>query len=129
MKKTPSQLQGCRCVVVRDLTLEFSIGILDEEKKRPQPVVINLQIFVPESGRATSTDIADYVSYADVVDGIKAIASSRRHILLLETLAEEIASLVLRDKRVKRVIVDLSKPQIIPEAGGVGVIIERYNEA
>lgn len=116
---------GCRCLVIRDLRIEFLIGILDEERQKPQPVVLNIAVFVPENGPATSTDINDYVSYAVIVDDIKALAQSDRHIPLVENLAEEIATLVLKDQRANRVVVDITKPNIIPEATGVGVIIER----
>ena len=116
---------GCRCLVIRDLRIEFLIGILDEERQKPQPVVLNIAVFVPENGPATSTDINDYVSYAVIVDDIKALAQSDRHIPLVENLAEEIAALVLKDQRANRVVVDITKPNIIPEATGVGVIIER----
>lgn len=121
-------LTGNRCVVIDGLELPFFIGIFDHEKEARQNVRISLRLFVPEPGPAESTDIADYVSYADVVDGIKAIAESERHTLLVETLAEEIATLALSDKRVARVIVDVRKTDIIPEADGVGVIIERKQE-
>ena len=122
-------LSGNRCVVIDGLELPFFIGIYDHEKTSRQTVRISLKLFVPESGPAESTDIVDYVSYADVVDGIKALAESERHTLLVETLAEDIASLALSDKRVARVIVDVRKTEIIPEAEGVGVMIERKQRA
>ncbi len=118
-------LDGRICVSIRDLQIDFLIGILEHEKLEPQRVRLNVAVFVPDAGPHDSTDIADYVSYADVVDGIKALAASGRHIPLVENLAEEIARLVLADRRVERVIVDVRKPDIIPEAGSVGVTIER----
>lgn len=121
-------LGGCRCVVIESLRLPFSIGIFDHEKEAPQEVCISLRLYVPEDGPAVSTDISDYVSYADIVDSIEALANSGRHILLVETLAEEIAKLALSDRRVSRVIVDVRKTEIIPAAAGVGVIIERMQE-
>jgi len=124
----PNGLESCRCLVIRDLRLDFLIGILEEEKRSPQPVVINLRAFVPESGPATSFDIADYVSYSDIIDGITALALSARHIPLVENLAEEVATIVLRDQRVKRVIVEIMKPEIIAQAAGVGVVIERTRQ-
>lgn len=124
-----SPLDGHRCVVISNLRLPFFIGVFEHEKKAPQEVVITVKMYVPEAGRAVSTDIADYVSYADVVDGIKAIADSKDHIELVETLAEKIADIALNDKRVAHVLVDVQKSQIIPEAEGVGVIIERTSGA
>lgn len=116
---------GHRCIVISDLRLPFLIGIYDHEKKAPQEVVVTIHMFVPEQGRVTGSDIADHVSYAEVVEGIRTIARSGRHIPLVENLAEEIADLALADARVAHARVDVRKTQIIPEAQGVGVIIER----
>ena len=70
-------------------------------------------------------DLADYVSYADIVDQLKQRAASTRHVELVETLAEEVAALAFADPRVASAIVDVRKTEIIPEARGVGVIIHR----
>lgn len=117
---------GHRCIVVGALRLPFLIGIYDHEKKTPQEVVVTIHLFVPETGRVEGSDMADHVSYGDIVRGVKTIAESHRHIPLVENLAEEIADIALADPRVASVRVDVRKMEIIPEAGeGVGVIIER----
>ncbi|MEC9368885.1 MAG: dihydroneopterin aldolase [Pseudomonadota bacterium] len=120
--------QAHRCIVVSNLRLPFLIGIYEHEKKRPQEVLVTIHMFVPERERVSGSDIADHVSYGDVVRGVKAIAASGRHIPLVENLAEEIADVALADARVARVVVDVRKTQIIPEAEGVGVIIERSRD-
>ena len=116
---------GQRCVVIDDLRLRFFIGVHEHEKKARQEVSITIHMFVPESGRPPSDDLADYVSYADIVDQLKQMAASTRHIKLVETLAEEIAALAFSDPRVASALVDVRKTEIIPEAKGVGVIIHR----
>ena len=80
-----------RRVFVRDLVLACSIGVYQNERDAPQRVRINLDLAVPEDGRALNDDIANVVSYEDVVDRVRA-AVARRHINLVETLAEDIAS-------------------------------------
>jgi dihydroneopterin aldolase len=122
-------LAGHRCVIIDALKVPFRIGIHDHEKEGPQEVVITVRMFIPEDGPAESTDIADYVSYSDVVRAVEALARSDRHILLVENLAEEIAGFALADGRVSRVVVDVRKTEIIPAAAGVGVIIERTRPA
>ena len=116
---------GERCVVVDDLRLRFFIGVHEHEKRARQEVSITIHMFVPESGVPPSDNLADYVSYADIVDKLKARAASARHTNLVETLAEEVVELALADPRVARVVVDVRKTEIIPEAKGVGVIIQR----
>lgn len=120
-------LDGHRCLVIHRLRLNLLIGILEHEKTAPQEVVVTIYMYIRETGRARSTDIADYVSYADVVERLRALAASGRHIPLVENLAEEIADIVLADTRVARTVIDIRKTEIIPDCDGVGVIIERRN--
>jgi dihydroneopterin aldolase len=116
---------GQRCVVVDDLRLRFFIGVHEYETRARQEVSVTVHMLVPEMGAPPSDDLADYVSYADIVEALKARAASTRHVKLVETLAEEVAALVLADPRVAGAIVDVRKTEIIPEAKGVGVIIHR----
>jgi 7,8-dihydroneopterin aldolase/epimerase/oxygenase len=126
MKRAPIIPEvGQRCVVIDDLRLRFFIGVHAHERQARQEVSISVHMFVPESGAPPSDDLADYVSYADVVEALKERAASTRHINLVETLAEEVAALALADPRIASVVVDARKTEIIPEAKGVGVIIHR----
>jgi len=121
---------GQRCIVVDDLRLDVFIGVHEHEKLARQQVSITLHMFVrDDAATARSDDLADHVSYADVIARLKERASSRRHTHLVETLAEEVADLALVDGRVESVVVDVRKTQIIPEAKGVGVIIRRQRGA
>jgi len=121
---------GQRCIVVDDLRLDVFIGVHEHERQARQQVSITLHMFVrDDAATARSDDLADHVSYADVIARLKERASSRRHTQLVETLAEEVADLALVDGRVESVVVDVRKTQIIPEAKGVGVIIRRQRGA
>ena len=121
---------GQRCIVVDDLRLDVFIGVHEHEKLARQQVSITLHMFVrDDAATARSDDLADHVSYADVIARLKERASARRHTQLVETLAEEAADLALVDGRVESVVVDVRKTHIIPEAKGVGVIIRRQRGA
>ena len=115
-----------RHVFVRDLVLECSIGVYRYERDATQRVRINLDLAVPEDGGALNDDIASVVSYEDVVDRVRATAA-RRHINLVETLAEEIATVCLEDGRVGAVRVRVEKLDVFADAASVGVEIERSN--
>lgn len=117
---------GQRCILVDDLRLRFFIGVHDFEKRQRQEVSITVYMLVEDGGAGpTSDDLADHVSYADIVDKLKARAAEATHVGLVETLAEEVAALALADVRVMSAVVDVRKTEIIPEAKGVGVIIRR----
>ncbi len=120
-------LDGEYCVFVRNLTLHLPIGILDEERGQTQPVIVNVEMFVPDPGTFSSENIADYVSYADVYDDLKKLERQEAHIELVENLAETVAAIALSQKAVRRVIVTIEKPEIIAAAESVGVMIERFN--
>jgi dihydroneopterin aldolase len=115
---------GVYRIFIRDLVLSCSIGVYDYEKLAPQRVRINVDVTAREPNAALEDDIVKVVSYDDLVKGIRAIAAEG-HINLVETLAERVASLCLADPRVVNVRIRVEKPDVIVDAGGVGVEIER----
>jgi dihydroneopterin aldolase len=117
-------LQDHDCLIISKLKLSMLIGILPHEQENPQQVLVSVRLYVPNPGTRSSENIDDYVSYADIVEGIRAIAASG-HIPLVENFAERIAAMALQDERVARVIVDVRKPDIIADAESVGIVIER----
>ncbi len=113
-----------RHVFVRNLAIMATLGIHEEEKLRPQRVVINIDLTVKERGGPLDDNIANVVSYEKVVDHIKDIVA-RGHVNLVETLAEMIAARCLENTWVLGVRVRIEKPDIIAEAQSVGIEIER----
>lgn len=123
---TPVAGPAVRHVFVRDLVLECSIGVHRHEHDTRQRVRINLDLAVPEGGRPLHDDIANVVSYEELVDGVRAVTRSG-HVKLVETLAESIAAVCLKDRRVRSVRVRIEKLDVFPDATSVGVEIERAN--
>ena len=113
-----------RRVFVHDLILPCAIGVYAHEHDAPQRVRINVDLMVREEDRALHDQIKNVVSYEHIVDGVRAL-TSKDHINLVETLAEQIAELCLGDERVSRVRVRVEKLDIYKEAASVGVEIER----
>lgn len=113
-----------RLVRIRDLILPVNIGIYDFEKQGPQRVSINVECKVREGDIPIGDDIANVVSYEDIINGIRSIIAEG-HINLVETLAERIAEFCLADPRVGYVRIGVDKLDIVPEAASVGVEIER----
>ncbi len=115
-------------ILIRDLVVTASIGVHAHEHLAPQRVRVNLELMVSTRSGNAGDDIARVISYEDLVNGIKSIVSEG-HINLVESLAEEIAALCLRDDRAVAVRVRVEKPDILPDAAGVGVEIERQRPA
>jgi FolB domain-containing protein len=115
-------------IIVRDLLLRGIIGINPGEQDNPQDILINLALSVDTRPAAASDNIADAVDYGAIVRQVRSLVSSSRF-GLVERLAEEIARLCLGDQRISSVMVRVEKPQIVPDAEGVGVEIHRRREA
>ena len=117
-------MRAVRHVFVRDLVLQARIGVYDHEKRDAQKIIVNLDLTVSEAGKGHGDNIDNVVCYEKAVNGIRAIIGGG-HINLVETMAEEIAAFCLDDPRVLAARVRVEKPDVIAEAGSVGVEIER----
>lgn len=118
--------RGWRHMFVRDLELGAKIGVHTHERRDTQPVRINVDLSVAESG-PIGDDLANVVCYEEIVEAIKAIIAAG-HINLVETLAERIAEACLVEARVMAARVRVEKLDVIAEAASVGVEIERIKQ-
>lgn len=106
------------------LTTETVIGIFDREREIRQRVAIDLEMFVDLRRAAASDAIADTLNYKAVAKRVLAfVEASRFH--LVETLAEQVARLVLAEFPIEEVQVTLHKPGAIRHSQDVGVVIRR----
>ena len=107
-------------VFVRDFVVQAGIGAYRYEHRAPQRMRFNVEAdLAPIPG--TVTDMRDVFSYDVIVDAIR--LATRRHVLLVERVALDVAEATLRDIRVKRVRVRVEKLDILD--GAIGVEIER----
>ena len=119
--------QRIRHVFVRDLVVEALIGIHDHERDTPQRIRVNLDLAVREGDAGLDDDLANVVCYENLVSGVTAIVAEG-HIGLVETMAERMAGMCLKDARVRSARVRVEKLDIFDHADSVGVEIERFNE-
>lgn len=117
-----------RHVFVRNFVLDASIGIHDHERVAPQRVRFNLDLAVREGGATALEGLDEVVCYEKISDGVRQIVDSG-HVNLVERLAEDVATMCLRDPRVVSVRVKVEKLDIMADAESVGVEIERFNSA
>jgi dihydroneopterin aldolase len=115
---------GLTRVFIRDLVLPASIGIYEHEKEKPQRVRFNIELLVrlPEGG-PDDAEPRQIVSYELVVKRIKKLLAAG-HLNLVETLAERVAELALKDRRVAAARVRVEKLDVY-QGAAVGVEIER----
>lgn len=111
-------------VFIKDLTIEMSAGIYDDEKSNKQRVIINITLDVACNHAKKLLSINDVVSYEDITNEIRKIALEK-HYDLLEELAELIASNCLAHKYVHQAHICIGKPDIIEDVLSVGIKITR----
>ncbi|MGH7155825.1 MAG: (5-formylfuran-3-yl)methyl phosphate synthase [Acetobacteraceae bacterium] len=108
-------------VFVHDLVLPVRIGAYARERTAPQRVRFDVDVAIARSDHP-SADMRDIFSYDIISDGIRLLVDAG-HIALVETLAEQVAEMLLAYPRVVRVAVQLQKLDAGPRI--VGVRIER----
>lgn len=110
---------------VSGLLVSMRIGVKEEERAQPRPIVIDLDIRTDTRLAGKSDDLADTVDYSRIITRIVSVA--RKEVQLLEHLAEEIAELVLNTPLVESVAVEVRKesPPVEADVDAVAVRIER----
>lgn len=113
---------------IKNLVVRGIIGIEDWERKKPQEILINIELFGDQRAAAVSDDIADCINYRTVAKKVSAHAESVGR-FTVEALAQDIADLCLAEPGVEKVRVRVEKPGAVRFAESVGVEIERARGA
>jgi dihydroneopterin aldolase len=111
-------------IFLRGLQIEAVIGIWDWERKIKQTVSIDLEMAADIARAAKSDSIDDTLNYKAVAKRLIGFVEASEF-QLVETLAEEIARIVVVEFGVPWVKVTLNKPGAIRGSRDVGVLIER----
>ena len=120
-RSAPKKANVSDRVFVHDLVLDVEIGVYTHEKGVMQRVRFSVDVdLIPAD--ALNDDIRQAFDYDTIIKGIKAIIA-RGHINLVETLADEIATLCLAHPRAQSARVMIEK--LDKEPGAVGVEIVR----
>ncbi len=122
--KQPNTPHFMDIIFLRELTVTTLIGVYEWEKRVPQTLQIDLDIALPNSRACISDDINDALDYSQVAQHIQTVLSEG-HFSLLETLAEHIAQIILKDFHAPWVKVSVAKLQAIRNCRMVGISIER----
>ena len=98
-------------IVLKGMLFQASVGILPDERTRPQPIEVDLAVCVGDG--PVSVDGPDIVDYTRLYDAVASILSSG-HIDYLEDIAERVAaSAFAASDRVTRADVAVRKPKVV----------------
>jgi dihydroneopterin aldolase len=110
-------------VYIKGLRAQAVIGVYDWERLIRQTLVLDLEM-ASDTARAAATDaISDALDYAAISQQVIALVESSEY-QLIETLAEAVAAMVMREFAVPWLRLRLGKPGAVAEADDVGVVIE-----
>ncbi len=110
-------------VFVHDFVVSAAIGAYDFERSIRQRVVFDVEALVRRAG-AHADDMRSIFSYDVILDAIRLVVG-RGHVDFVETLAEEVAAILLQHARVRSIRVNIRKLGVIEGAVGVEIRRER----
>jgi dihydroneopterin aldolase len=111
-------------ITIQDFRVETAIGFYEWERRLPQNIQLDIEFGLPGRHAATSDRIRDTIDYAAVVHRIRDSLSTT-HFILLERLAEHIASILREEFKSPWVRVSATKSGILRGVRRVGITIER----
>jgi FolB domain-containing protein len=112
---------------IRDLALRCILGVYPHERREKQEVLINITMYADLSDACATDRIDSTVDYRTVKKQVIEMVESSSF-QLVERLSGEIASVCLRDERVRRVRVVVDKPGALRFARSAAIEIVRGRE-
>jgi len=113
-------------VFIEQLEVITTIGVYDWEQEIKQKLVLDIEMAHDNRLAGKSDDVVDALDYAQVSQAVLSHIEGGRF-LLVERVAEEVAELIMSRFNVPWIKIRLTKPGAVPQAAGVGVVIERGN--
>jgi len=114
-------------VYIRDLRIETIIGIYDWEREVKQTVSLNLEMAHDIRKAAETDDIQYALNYKSIAKRLIDFVE-QSEFMLVESMAEEVARIVLKEFSVPWLRLRVSKPGALRSSEDVGVLIERGNK-
>ncbi|MDD9858382.1 MAG: dihydroneopterin aldolase [Gammaproteobacteria bacterium] len=111
-------------IYLHGLKVECVIGVWEWERRIRQVITIDLDMHFDIAAAARSDALEDTLSYREVSKRVEAFARASQF-TLVETLAEQIAQLLVSEFHLKWCRVRVNKFGAVRGAGDVGVVIER----
>lgn len=111
-------------ILINALRVETIIGLYPWEKKVKQTLLIDLTLSTDIRKAAADDDLRHTINYEAVSESVIALAQNNQY-KLIETLAENIAAMILQDFAATAVSVTVKKCDNMTTVNFVGVSIER----
>lgn len=110
-------------IIISDLEVFYRVGVPDEERSKPQRLLLVVELAKDLCRAAATDDLAHTINYFAVAQRLLRFGDGQSW-KLIEKLAGDIAEMILKDFGPEAVSVEVKK-FIIPEARYVSILIER----
>jgi dihydroneopterin aldolase len=114
-------------IFLRDLRIETVIGIFEWERRIRQTVSLDVELATDVRRAAHDDSIDSALNYKQIAKRLVAFVAESKF-QLVESLAEAVAGIVVKEFSVAWVRVSVAKPGAIEGSRAVGVTIERTTE-
>lgn len=108
-------------ISITDLEVRYCVGVPDEERARPQRLLLSVEMEFDFSAAAKSDSIADTIDYFAVSQHLLKFGEGKSW-KLIEKLAADICEMILSEFRPQSVSVEVKK-FVIPQARHVSVLV------
>ena len=115
-------------ILLESLAVEADIGFHEFEVGAPQRLLVTVEIWLQDAAEPQDDDPTRAWNYDFVRAEVQEVARARRY-NLQETLAHEIFQRIGAFHGVRALRIRTSKPDIYPEAHGVGIEIASFSGA
>jgi len=99
-------------IIIENIITETIIGIYDNEQKSPQPIIIDLEMFMNFSNVFSSENLSDTIDYNDVCSKIIEFCI-RNNSFLLENLCKKLLLYLFKEFPVDSLSIKIKKPNAL----------------
>lgn len=111
-------------IFIQQLTVDTTIGVYEWEKEIKQPLVLDINLLTDTRLAAQTDNINHALDYFKIAEQVTEFIKAHQF-ELVETVAEQVANLILTQFSVETVTIKVAKPKAVSNAASVGVNITR----
>ena len=108
-----------RVIFFKKFRLNLIMGIHKHEKEAPQPVELNIQLFLSDEVKVETDDINTTFNYDSIRNEILDLCKNNRF-NLQETFCDEVMKICLRDEKIIATKISSQKTTIYQDCAGIG---------
>ncbi len=110
-------------IKITDLEVHYQVGVTEEERAKPQRLLLSVEMEHDFTSAISRDNLAETLDYYAIAQRLLRFGEDC-HWQLIETLAADVAAMILDEFQAKTVSVEVKK-FVIPQAAHVSVMLRR----